>query len=133
MNNEQNIILYDGVCKLCNGWSQFILRFDKQEIYKLCSVQSPAGQQLLRENGYPMDYFETMLVIHKGEIYEKSDAFLCVMRALPRPWRWLVIFQFVPMRIRDWLYDRIALNRYRLFGRYNQCRLPEPNQMHRFL
>jgi len=133
MSNKPNVILYDGVCKLCNGWSQFILRFDTNEVYKLCSVQSPAGQGLLQTYGYPLDYFETMLVIHDGKVYEKSDAFFRVMKSLGLPWNLITLLKLCPRAIRDWLYDRIALNRYQLFGRYTECRLPPAEQVHRFL
>lgn len=133
MSINPNVILFDGVCKLCNGWSQFILRYDVDGHFKLCSVQSPAGQQLLAEHGYPLDYYETMLVIYEGQLYEKSDAFFCVVRQLPRPWRWLRFLRVIPRPLRDWCYDRIALNRYKLFGRYDQCLLPDPKYTHRFL
>lgn len=133
MSSAPNVILFDGVCKLCNGWSQFILRYDTSHSFKLCSVQSPAGQQLLAENGYPLDYYETMLVIYQGKLYEKSDAFLCVMRQLPAPWCWLRVLAIIPKLFRDWSYDRIALNRYKIFGRYDRCLLPSAEQVHRFL
>jgi predicted DCC family thiol-disulfide oxidoreductase YuxK len=119
--NKQPIILFDGVCKLCNGWAKFIMRVDKDYRFKLCSVQSEQGQALLREYGYPQDHFETMLLIADGNAYQKSWAFLFIMKKLGLPFSLLYVLKFIPAFIRDWCYDRIALNRYRLFGKYESC------------
>lgn len=115
------VILFDGVCKLCNGWAKFIMRVDKGYQFKLCSVQSEKGQELLRQYGYPQDYFETMLLIADGQAYQKSLAFLLIMKKLGLPFSLLYVLKFIPAFIRDWGYDRIALNRYRLFGKYQSC------------
>ncbi|SDS69417.1 Predicted thiol-disulfide oxidoreductase YuxK, DCC family [Halopseudomonas sabulinigri] len=129
----ERIILFDAVCKLCNGWANFLITHDHGRVYRLCSVQSTAGEQLLQQFGYPTDQVTTMLVIEQGRCCEKSEAFFRVMRGLGWPWRVLVILRLVPRPVRDWLYDRIALNRYRLFGRYDYCRLPSADHAERFL
>ena len=115
------IILFDGVCKLCNGWAKFIMRVDKGYQFKLCAVQSEAGQALLKQYGYPQDYFHTMLLILDGRAYQKSLAFLLIMKNLGLPYSIFYIFKLLPGFIRDWCYDRIALNRYWLFGKYESC------------
>jgi len=127
------IILFDGVCKLCNAWANFIISHDYQRVYRLCSVQSASGERLLRQYGYPTDRFETMLVLQQGRCSAKSQAFLQVMSGLGWPWRALVVLRLIPEPLRDWLYDRIALNRYRLFGKYDYCRLPTPDHAERFV
>lgn len=127
------IIMFDAVCKLCNGWSRFIIRFDKYHRFKLCSVQSGQGQIILQWFGYPCDQFETMLLIQGGRAISKGDAFLEIVRQLPFPWPLLLIVKIIPQTIRDWCYDRIALNRYRLFGRYDYCVLASPDHEKRFL
>ena len=76
------IILFDGVCKLCNAWANFIISHDHQRFYRLCSVQSASGERLLRQYGYPTDRFETMLVLQQGRCFAKSQAFLRVMSGL---------------------------------------------------
>jgi len=127
------VIMFDGVCKLCNGWSRFIIRFDVQKKFKLCSVQSEEGQAILQWFGYPTDYFETMLLVQGNIALEKSDSFLAVVAQLPFPWRLMHIFKWLPKGWRDWCYDRIALNRYKIFGRYDVCMLATPDHATRFL
>jgi len=133
MNIEHRIILFDGVCKLCNAWSRFIIRFDKNKIFKLASVQSDKGRAILKHYNLPLNYYETMLYIENGVAYKKSTAFLKIVRQLPYPFRFLAFTKFLPLSMRDWLYDRIALNRYVLFGKYDQCLMPEADHEKRFL
>jgi len=127
------IIMFDAVCKLCNRWSRFIIRFDTQHRFKLCSVQSEQGQAILRWFGYPLDHFETMLLIQGNQPLDKSNAFLAIVDQLPFPWPLLGITKILPRKIRDWCYDRIALNRYALFGKYEYCLLATPDHDQRFL
>ncbi len=133
VEHGDKIILFDGVCKLCNGWSRFIIKYDAQHKFKLCSVQSPEGQAILSWFGYPTDYFETMLLVQGGKALEKSDSFIAVVTQLPLPWSLLRCLKVFPRSFRDWLYDRVALNRYKLFGRYPVCMLATPDHKERFL
>lgn len=130
---NHRIILFDGVCKLCNAWSQFIIKYDKQHVFKLCSVQSQEGKAILKYFGYPDNYYETMLLVDAAKSYEKSEAFFRVMQGLGWPWKAIIIFKLLPISLRDWMYDRIALNRYALFGKYEQCILPTADHQGRFL
>jgi len=133
LQQHENLILFDGVCKLCNAWSNFIIQHDRQRRFRLASVQSPEGQAVLAHFGYPTDRFDTMLVVRQGACFEKSEAFFAVMAELGWPWKSLLVFKLIPKRLRNWLYDRIALNRYRIFGRYAVCMLPTPDHAGRFL
>lgn len=130
---QDQIILFDGVCKLCNGWSRFIIRFDKKHRFRLCSVQSAEGQAILKWFGLPLDNFTTMLLVRGNKAFTKSDSFIEIMKQLPLPFSLIVILKLMPKRLRDWLYDRIALNRYRLFGKYEVCMLPNADHQQRFL
>ena len=130
---EDRIILFDGVCKLCNAWSKFIIRYDRSHVFKLCSVQSDEGKEILRFFGYPEDIYETMLLVEGGKSYQKSEAFFRVMKGLGWPWRAFAVFKILPSSVRDWMYDRIALNRYALFGKYDHCLLPAADHKERFL
>lgn len=130
---NDKVILFDGVCKLCNAWSSFIIRHDRDQVFKLCSVQSKEGKDILGHFNLPLDYFETMLYVENNQSFEKSDAFLMVVKHLPAPWRYLNFLKYLPKIFSDWLYDRIALNRYNLFGKYDQCVLPSPDHNARFL
>jgi len=127
------VILFDGVCKLCNTWSQFIIKVDTQQRFKLCSVQSPEGQSILRHFEMPTDHFDTMLYVEGNQCFDKSDAFLNVITKLRMPWCLLYLFKIIPRGLRNWFYDRIALNRYNLFGKYDSCMLPTKENENRFL
>jgi len=127
------VILFDGVCKLCNGWAKFIIKYDKNKIFKMASVQSKQGQIILKHFNMPIDKFDTMLLIDEGLAYVKSSAFFKVVKHLPYRFRLILIFAIIPRPIRDWLYDRIALNRYKLFGKFDHCILPNPDHERRFL
>jgi len=133
LQDHENLILFDGVCKLCNAWSNFIIRHDHRRKFRLASVQSPEGRAVLAHFGYPTDRFDTMLVVHEGICLEKSDAFFAVMSELGWPWKLALALKLLPRRPRNWIYDRIALNRYRLFGQYAVCSLPTPDHAGRFL
>lgn len=127
------VLLFDGVCKLCNASVGFVIRHDTRRRIKLASVQSVEGQALLAWFGLPTERFDTVALIDNQQLYTRSGAFIQLMRHLPRPWSWLRVLRLVPRPLRDWGYDRIARNRYRLFGRYDQCLLPSAEHRGRFL
>jgi predicted DCC family thiol-disulfide oxidoreductase YuxK len=129
----ETVVLFDGVCKLCNGWAKFLIRYDADRRVRLAAVQSPEGQLLLAWAGLPMDEFDTMAVIRNTHYWVRSDAFFEVIAQLPAPWPLLRVLRVCPRPIRDWLYDRIALNRYRLFGKHEVCPLLTADHKKRFL
>jgi len=133
INQGDKIILFDGVCKLCNAWCNFIVQHDKNQKFKLASVQSEEGQAILQHFKYPTDFYETMLLVHGNNCIGKSDAFFYIMKKLGFPWRFVLFFKIIPRTLRDWLYDRIALNRYTLFGKYDYCTLPSADHDKRYL
>ncbi|MBC3957769.1 MULTISPECIES: thiol-disulfide oxidoreductase DCC family protein [Pseudomonas] len=130
---DECVVLFDGVCKLCNGVVKFLIRHDPERRLRLAAVQSEEGQTLLRWAGLPLDDFHTIAVIQNDRVYLRSDGFLHIMRLLPAPWPLLSVLRVFPRFLRDWAYNRIARNRYRLFGRYDQCLLPSPDHETRFL
>jgi len=130
---RDKVILFDGVCKLCNAWSNFILKYDKKRVFKLCSVQSKEGKEILDYFGFPTHDYETMIVVEGANQFSQSDAFFHVMSKLGYPWKLVCIFSLIPKGIRNWLYDRIALNRYRLFGKYDYCSVPSIEHQERFI
>lgn len=130
---SDKVILFDGVCKLCNAWSNFIIKYDRQHLFKLCSVQSEEGKKILLHFGLPSESYETMLYVEGCQSFQKSDAFFQIVAKLGYPWKAVFIFRLIPKPIRDWMYDRIALNRYNLFGKYDYCTLPSPDHEARFL
>lgn len=130
---SDKVILFDGVCKLCNAWSNFIIKHDRHRVFKLCSVQSKEGKQILLHFGLPSETYETMLYVEGNQSFQKSEAFFQIMNQLGYPWKIVCIFKVIPKPLRDWMYDRIALNRYSLFGKYDYCTLPSPDHEARFL
>ncbi len=127
------IILFDGICNLCNGWVRFILRREKSECYLFASLQSPIAYTLLENGNVPQDLLSSIILIEDGVIYKKSDAVLRICKNLNYPWRLATILLIAPKWIRDRMYDVIAANRYKWFGKQQQCGLLQPDQKVRFL
>lgn len=133
ITSDDLVILFDGVCKLCNAWARFIIRHDKEAIIKFVSMQSEKGEVILEYLDQPLIDYETMLFIKNNHIYEKSTAFFKIIQHLPFPIKSLIIFKYVPKSILDFFYDQIAKNRYKLFGKYEKCTLPTSEKENRFL
>ncbi len=129
----ERVVLFDGVCNLCNRNMLFLIRNDPQQKLKFCSVQSPAGQATLAWLGLPLDTHESMLLLDGEKLYEKSDAVLHIAYHLPWHLRWLFVGKILPRFIRDNLYLWVARNRYRLMGRSNVCAVPSPELERRFI
>lgn len=127
------ILLFDGVCKFCSGTVVFVLRRDTAGVFRFAALQSSAGQDLLERHGLPRDQLETMVVISGGRAHTKSDAALEIAHHLPGFWASLSLLRMVPRPIRDFLYDQVARNRYRLFGKTEQCLVPTVDVRQRFL
>ena len=126
-------MLFDGVCVFCSGAAQFILSRDRSGRVGFCAMQSPAGQTMLRRLGLPLAGFETFAVLQNERLDIKSDGILRLAALMPWPWPLAGIFKLAPRRLRDWLYDMLARNRYRLSGRRAHCIAPAPESRHRYL
>lgn len=132
ITSSDKVILFDEECMLCNGWCKFIIKYDKEYLFKLTSMQSKKGQEILHFLNKNSEHFDTMLLINNNEVYEKSTAVLEIVKNLPFPIKSLSTFRFIPTFFRDRLYNLIALNRYKLFGKKNECVLVE-KESERFL
>jgi predicted DCC family thiol-disulfide oxidoreductase YuxK len=128
----ERIILFDGICNLCNHSVQFIVKRDPAGIFKFASFQSGAGEKLLKEHGFKGE-INSFILIEQGKVYQKSSAALRVAGKLHGPWKLLVLFQIIPPFLRDLIYDLVAKNRYRWFGKKDSCMLPSPDLKKRFL
>ena len=126
------LILFDGVCLLCSAWVRFVVRRDTAARFRFVAIQSAAGREMAARLGIDAAEPETNAVALGGRAFFKSDAALAVLRHLPG-WRWTAILRAVPRPLRDWAYDRVARNRYRLFGRTDTCMVPTPDLASRFL
>jgi predicted DCC family thiol-disulfide oxidoreductase YuxK len=128
------IVVFDGVCNLCNFWVRFVAARDPGRQVRFASMQSPAGEALLARHGYRAAGLDTLLVIESGILYVKTDAIARVLARLGGFWRFLsLLLRCVSRPVRDWLYTRVALNRYRLFGRREVCALPSASLATRFV
>jgi predicted DCC family thiol-disulfide oxidoreductase YuxK len=127
------VLLFDGVCNLCNGFVQFIIKRDTKGIFRFTSLQSDIGQQLMKDHGFPTDELNTVILIKNGQVYTHSDAPLQIARHLSFPWPLFSIFAIVPKMIRDRIYDWVARNRYKWYGKKDSCMIPTPELKSRFL
>jgi predicted DCC family thiol-disulfide oxidoreductase YuxK len=127
------LVLFDGVCNLCNGAVKFIIKRDPKNVFTFASLQSDKARSELRRFGIRSDSFHSMLVIHRDRCYERSDAALYIVRHLQRPWSWLYALKIIPRFIRNAVYNLIAQYRYKLFGRQDACMLPTPELKARFV
>lgn len=133
MNQPEPILLFDGVCNLCSSSVQFVLKRNKTENIQFASLQSDVGKQLLQEHGLSHQYIDSLVLLENGTAYVKSDAALRVTKHLAGVWRLLLAFLIIPKFIRNPIYDWIARNRYRWFGKKDVCWIPQPQWQSRFL
>ena len=132
--SSQRIILFDGVCNLCNGSVIFILRHERGAEFRFASIQSATGKELLELYGFPADYSEAVILIDKTKIQTGSTAALKIGQRLKFPWSFLATMGLiVPRFIRDWVYAQIAKHRYGWFGKRDVCMVPTANLRARFL
>ena len=133
MKQDTSIILFDGVCNLCNGTVHFLLKRDKKECFRFAALQSASGQKLLKHHELSSTDLDTFVLIAEGCCYTKSTAALIVTKKLGQGWPLLYGFIIVPQFMRDFVYSLIAKHRYRIFGKKKQCMVPAPEVEHRFL
>lgn len=134
MNTAQYpVLLFDGVCNLCNSSVQFILNHDKEEAFRFASLQSEEAQEVLGQFEDKPNDLSSVVLLENGTLYTRSTAALRVTRRLSGAWPLLYAFIIVPRPIRDTVYDWIARNRYRWFGKKDQCMIPSPDLKSRFL
>jgi predicted DCC family thiol-disulfide oxidoreductase YuxK len=129
----KNIVLFDGVCNLCNGLVRFIIKRDRNGKFKFASLQSEIGQQWLLRFGLAKNEFESFVLIEGDKYYVKSAAALIMLRGLGGIWKVFYVFILVPRPVRDFMYDLIAKSRYKIFGKRNICMIPTPELKERFL
>jgi predicted DCC family thiol-disulfide oxidoreductase YuxK len=131
---QQRIILFDGICNLCNGSVIFVIKREKNPTFKFASIQSDTGKELLEWWRLPKGYNQAVVLIENGKAYLGSTAALKIGQELIFPWSLLAHIGFVfPKFIRDWVYKQIAGHRYQWFGKRDVCMVPSENLKARFL
>ncbi len=123
--DQRPLIVFDGVCVLCSGFARFVAARDLERRFQFTAAQSPLGQGLYRHFDLDTVNYETNLLVADGRVFAKMAAFGGIMARLGQPWRLAAAIDRLPGAHADGLYDRIARNRYRLFGRRNACILPD--------
>ena len=127
------IVLFDGVCNLCNGVVRWIIPRDPHAHISFAALQSAIGQELATQHGVDAQQLESLVVIDGARVYTASSAALHICTALTWPWPLVAYLHVMPVRWRDALYHIVARNRYRWFGKRDHCMIPTPNHMQRFL
>lgn len=127
------ILLFDGVCSLCNGFVNFVIDRDPEGYFKLGALQSDAARPYLDAFERDLQGLDTMVLIENGKLYTRSSAALRVLRRLSMPWPLLYGLVLVPKGLRDRIYEIVASHRYEWFGQRDQCRRPTPELRRRFL
>ncbi len=133
MIDSYSILIFDGECNLCNTWVKLVLRFDKKQRFKFCSLQSEIGRKLIGDKISLETLPVTVVLIENEKLYTHSTAALRVVQQLAFPVSMLVVFKIIPVKVRDGIYNWIARNRYKWFGKQQSCMVPKANIMHRFL
>ncbi|UAY52491.1 thiol-disulfide oxidoreductase DCC family protein [Ferruginibacter albus] len=131
--HEKRIILFDGVCNLCNRSVQTVIKNDPQAKFVFASLQSEEGKQLLKQFDLPVSKLDSFVLLQDDKAYTQSTAALKVAAQIKGAWKLLAVFLIVPKFIRDGVYDWIARNRYKWFGKQNECMIPTPELKARFL
>lgn len=131
--NKSSIVLFDGVCNLCNGLVQFIIKNDPKGKFRFASLQSEAGQLLLKNLGLKTDDFDTFVLVRGDQYFVRSTAALRVLNELGGMWKLFSVFWIFPAPLRDFFYNVIANSRYKLFGRRESCMVSTAELKQRFL
>ncbi len=131
--DDKPVIVFDGQCVFCSAWARFVLAVDRKARFRLLPAQSPLGEALYRHLGLDPKNYETNILIEDGVAYYKADGSIRMAVGLGFPWSLAVVFRILPKRWRDGLYDLVARNRYRLFGRSDVCYAPRAEYRDRFL
>jgi predicted DCC family thiol-disulfide oxidoreductase YuxK len=127
------IVLYDGVCGLCDRSVQLILRNDRRGRFRFAALQSGAGRALLERFGLSAEALDSVVLVEDGRAWRKSRAALRIARRMDAPWPLLWPLAIVPHPVADFFYDLLAKNRYRIFGKLDACMIPPPEVRQRFL
>jgi predicted DCC family thiol-disulfide oxidoreductase YuxK len=127
------IVLFDGVCRFCNGWVQFILRHDKHDRFRFSPLQSDFAQSLLIAKQLQNESMDSVVLVEGSKVLTHSSAVLQIFKRLGGGWSLLALFNVVPRPIRDIVYRFIAKRRYQLFGKHDSCMIPDANVRSKFI
>ena len=127
------VLLFDGVCNLCNASVQWVLLHDRNGVFRFAALQSETGQALLRQWNRSTDDFDSVVLVDGERLLLHSDVPLEIVRRLGGWWQLLYVFKIIPRPLRDAVYGWIARNRYRWLGKRDACMLPHAEWKGRFV
>ena len=131
---DKKIVLFDGVCNLCNGAILYIIKRDKKDLFRFAALQSEIGQYLTSERQIDTSKTDSIILIEPNvAYYYKSSAALKIGQTFGGPYRILALYEWIPRPIRDFVYDIIAKRRYKWFGKQDACMIPTPELKKKFL
>ena len=133
ISHTHPVVLFDGVCNLCNSVVQLVIKHDPKKQFRFASLQSPFGQQVLQQFHLPATSFNSFILLENGRIYTKSTGALRMAKKLGGLWALLYGFMIVPPFIRNGVYNWVARNRYKWYGKQETCWLPTPDLKMRFI
>jgi predicted DCC family thiol-disulfide oxidoreductase YuxK len=128
-----SLVLFDGVCNLCNGFVQFVIARDPAGRFRFAALQSAVARELLARHANPDRMPDSVALVEEGRLFNRSTAALRIARRLTFPWPLAYAFILVPRPLRDWIYDLVAKRRYGWFGRRDQCLVPTAELRSRFI
>ena len=131
--DDMPVIIFDGQCVFCSAWARFVLRVDRRGVYRLLPAQTPLGRALYVHYGLDPEHYTTNILLKDGVAYFKADGSMRMATGLGFPWSLAAVFRVVPRGLREALYDVVARNRFRIFGRSDVCYAPRPEYRDRFL
>lgn len=131
--NYPRVIVFDGVCNLCNSSVQLVIKYDKNACFSFASLQGEFGQNLLKQKALDLKTFDSFILLEGDQLYTQSTAALRVAKKMSFPFFLFYSFIIVPKFIRDNIYDYIANNRYKWFGKTESCMMPDPELQQRFI
>ena len=127
------LILFDGVCNLCNAWVRFVIRRDPTDVFRFAAQQSPVGQAVIEELMRSAEPLSSIVLIADGRVYTESDAILQIFARLRFPWSWIALLRIIPRQANDACYRFIVRHRYRWFGKTETCQVPSADMRSRFI
>ena len=130
---QQAVLLYDGLCCLCNRTVHFLLRIDHRSVLHFAALQSTSAKSLLEQVDHSSPLPDGVVLIHNGKIYTESDAALKTLQLIGGIWKLVAMLRYIPNFIRNPIYRIVARNRYRWFGKFESCPLPKPEWKNRFI
>ena len=133
MIDEIQIILFDGVCNFCSFWVNFVIKRDRKDLFRFAALQSEKAKELISKFNFDASILDTFILVAGNKIFTKSTAALMICKQLNGLIKILYPFIILPKFFRDFIYDLVAENRYKLFGRKESCRVPTEEEKLKFL